>query len=63
MREMLRTAVSLVCSVTALIGIGLMDIPMPTAVLFVAVVLSFVIFSIATGFGKKVDRRQSKPRK
>ncbi len=60
---MLRTAVSLVCSVTALIGIGLMDIPMPTAVLFVAVVLSFVIFSIATGFGKKVDRRQSKPRK
>lgn len=55
---MLRTAVSLVCSVAALIGIGLMDISLPTAVLFAAVVCSFMIFSIATGFEKKKEGRR-----
>jgi len=35
-----------------------MDIPLPTAVLFAAVVCSFMIFSIATGFERKKECRR-----
>lgn len=42
---MVRKAVSLICSIAALAGITLMEIPVPIRILLALIVVSFMIFT------------------
>jgi hypothetical protein len=50
---MVRKAFSLVCSIAALIGIAMTGMPAPIKIILAVVVVSFMIFVISTGLGKR----------